>query len=104
VGGIIRKYMEEQKNIPNNTEIDQALKEFEAKSGLEQPVQATITPQSPQDSIHKVEGVSFDTGTEINHYKAIKLYEETATPKMIKAVIKISGGTVKTRDKLNGFF
>jgi hypothetical protein len=87
--------MPPQPLIPNNAEIDQALKEFEAKSKQEQPVQAIITPQSPQDSIHKVEGVSFDTDTQVESYKAIKFYNETVEPKMVKAVMKLSGGVVK---------
>lgn len=85
---------------PNNSEIDQALKEFEAKSTEGQsvpsqghPISAVITPQSSQTPSHKVEGVSFDT--DIESYKAIKIYNETATPKMVKAVMKLSGGAVK---------
>lgn len=87
--------MNEQPIIQNNSEIDQALKEFEIKSKQEKPVQNIITPQSSQASNHKVEGISFDTETEIDKYKAIKLYNETATPKMVKAVMKLSGGSVK---------
>jgi hypothetical protein len=81
---------------PNNQEIDQALKEFEAKSGVQEHpvVKATITPQPLKK---EVEGISFDTDTEVDHYKAIKMYEETTTPKMVKAIIKLSGGAVKTQ-------
>lgn len=88
---------------PNNTEIDQALKEFEAKSKEGQNtqstqdrsgIQAVITPQTKKK---EVEGVSFDTGTEVDHYTAIKLYEETGTPKIIKAVLKYSGGAIKNQ-------
>ena len=86
----------------NNNEIDQALKEFESKQNEEQTVpvnhiQGIITPQNTQTPIKQEEGVSFNTGTEADSYKAIRLYNETATPKMIKAVIKYSGGAVKNQ-------
>jgi hypothetical protein len=87
--------MPPQPNTPNNTEIDQALKEFETKSNQEQPVQATTTPQSPKTPNHEVEGVSFDTDKELQSYGAIKYYRETVEPKMVKAVIKYSGGVIK---------
>jgi hypothetical protein len=89
--------MNEQPIIQNNSEIDQALKEFETKSKEEKPVQNIITPQGSQPSSRKVEGISFDTETEVDKYKAVKFYEETATPKMVKAVIKYSGGAVKNQ-------
>ena len=89
--------MDENLNLAGNTEIEKALKEFEVKSNQEQPVKNVITPQSPQDSIHKVEGISFDTDNQVESYKAIKFYNETVEPKMVKAVIKLSGGTVKNQ-------
>ena len=94
--------MPPQPNIPNNSEIDKALKEFEAKSNQEQAtpenhIQAVITPQTPQTSSHETEGVSFDTDKEVESYRAVKFYKETAEPKMVKAVIKISGGSVKNQ-------
>ena len=90
--------MPPQPNTPNNTEIDQALKEFEAKSNQENPnIQNVITPQSPKTPNHEDEGISFDTDKEVQSYGAIKYYKETAEPKMVKAVIKISGGSVKNQ-------
>ena len=85
----------------NNAEIDQALKEFESKSNQPQsapttshPINAVITPQtSPLNQGREVEGVKFETDTET--YRAIKFYRETVEPKMVKAVIKFSGGAVK---------
>ena len=90
------------KPINNNQEIDQALKDFESKSneGQAAPVnhiQGTITPQNTQAPIKQVEGVSFDTDTAVDSYKAIKLYNETKTPKMVKLVMKASGGGVKNQ-------
>jgi len=40
---------------------------------------------------NEVEGVKFETDS----YKAIKYYEETKTLKIIKWVMKISGGAIK---------
>lgn len=79
-GGIIRR-MNEETNIPNNSEIDKALKEFEAKSQTEQIQKA---PEIPKN---KVEGIQF----EIPSYGALKYYNETDTPKMVKLVMKWSG-------------
>ena len=89
--------MPPQPNTPNNTEIDQALKEFEAKSDKENPVQTTVTQQSQKTSSSEDEGISFDTDKEVQSYKAIKFYNETVEPKMVKAVIKLSGGSVKNQ-------
>jgi hypothetical protein len=77
--------MSEQPIIQNNAEIDEALKEFEAKAP-----EALKTSPIPQ---REVEGVKFETDT----YKAVKFYNETAVPKIVKAVIKYSGGTVKNQ-------
>ena len=51
---------------PNNSEIDNALKEFEKNES------------SPT-------------------YAAIKYYKDTAEPKMVKGVIKLSGGAIKNQ-------
>lgn len=56
-------------NISNNSEIDSALKEFELKSA-----------EAEKNS---------------NQYKAIKFYEQTDAPKIVKLVMKYSGGVVK---------
>lgn len=58
--------MNEETNIPKNFEIDQALKEFETKSATD------------------------------NNYKAVKFYKEIAAPKMIKLVMKLSCGAIKS--------
>jgi len=89
--------MDENLNLAGNTEIEKALKEFEVKSKQEQPVQATTTPQDTKPLSHEIEGISFNTDTELESYRAVKFYKETVEPKMIKAVIKLSGGTVKNQ-------
>lgn len=84
--------MDEKINTPNNSEIDQALKEFEAKASTEQTQKASETFKNydiPKEK--EVEGVKFET----ENYKAVKFYSETTTPKMIKLVMKWSGGAVK---------
>ncbi len=58
--------MPPETKIPDNSEINQALKEFETKS--------------------KAEAAS---------YKAVKFYNETSTPKMVQLVMKLSGGAIK---------
>jgi hypothetical protein len=97
--------MPPQPNIPNNTEIDQALKEFEAKSNNPRPseptepspkIQAVITPQKSTNLNVGTEGVSFNEDNSYK-YKAVKLYEETSTPKMVKMVMKSSGGIIKNQ-------
>ena len=60
--------MDENLNLNGNTEIEKALKEFEVKSNSE-------------------------TGS----YKAVKLYDETTTPKMVQLVMKYSGGSIKNQ-------
>ena len=84
--------MPPQPNFPNNSEIDQALKEFEAKSeGQEYPiVNAIITPQKSQNT----ESVSFNEDS-TDKYKVIESYKEASTPKMVKFVIRVSGGAIK---------
>jgi hypothetical protein len=87
----------------NNAEIDKALKEFEAASGAgtipeaEQPhiIKGVIVPQTadkPTD-INDTEGVKFEAPT----YGAIKYVKQTDTPKMVQAVIKYSGGSIKNQ-------
>ncbi|OGI76527.1 hypothetical protein A3C67_01785 [Candidatus Nomurabacteria bacterium RIFCSPHIGHO2_02_FULL_42_19] len=40
---------------------------------------------------HEVSGIRFET----NDYPAVKYYRETTTPKIIKLVMKYSGGSIK---------
>ena len=85
--------MPPETKTPNNFEIDQALKEFEAKSGSEK------MPKTPEASTasnlpnKEVEGVKFETDS----YKAMKFYNETTAPKMVQLVMKWSGGAIKQR-------
>ena len=83
--------MNKDVNVPNNSEIDKALKEFEEKYNQEQATKGIITPQSSSNNQREVEGVKFET----EKWGAIKYYKETVTPGMIKLVKKISGGTIK---------
>lgn len=87
--------MPPQSPTPNNQEIDQALKEFQTQSAQPTtpgqvpaaPVPPVITPQAPPDS-----GIEFETDKlQADRYKAIKLYEESRTPKVVKLVMKASG-------------
>ena len=87
-GGVILKDMKEETNISNNSEIDKALKEFEAKSETEQTPEDSKSSEVPK---HKVEGIQF----EVPSYGAVKYYNETTTPKMVKLVMKYSGGAIK---------
>jgi hypothetical protein len=77
---------------PNNQEINQALKEYETKGETSPAVSGVITPKTNQSPAKQVEGVSFDTDKDLESYKAIKIYNETATPKIVKAVMKYSKG------------
>jgi len=98
--------MPPQPNIPNNAEIDEALKEFEAKSKDTQPahlteesrpkIQNVITPQKSANITQDTEGVYFG---EDNSYKekALKLYQEANTSKLVKVVMKSSGGSIKSQ-------
>jgi hypothetical protein len=84
--------MDENLNLNENLEIDKALKEFETKSQAEQmpkTSEALKTSEIPQNN--EVLGVKFET----NSYKAVKYYNETETPKIIKLVMKYSGGAIK---------
>jgi len=87
--------MSDQPNISSNSEIDQALKAFEKDNpNKEHPVVAgVITPQANQSTTKQVEGVSFDTEKDLESYKAISVYDETKTSKMVQAVMKYSKGS-----------
>ena len=90
--------MAEEANIPNNAEIDKALKEFEAKSQAEQVKsqagQPNPTPEAtPEVNKNDVGGVKFDLPT----YEAMKFYKESSTPKMVNVVMKISHGSIKNQ-------
>ena len=78
--------MEEEIKIEGNSDINEALKEFELKSQVEQM-------QKTPDIIKgkEVEGVKF----EVPSYGAVKYYNETATPKMVQMVMKLSGGAIE---------
>ena len=80
-------------SLPNNSEIDQALKEFEAESQTGQTPKATEALKTPPIPQNEVEGVKF----EVPSYGAVKYYQETETPKMVKVVMKLSGGAVKNQ-------
>lgn len=79
--------MPEDIKIPNNAEVDQALKEFEMKnSGAEQVSQA---PTSPKDS------GNLDIHFEEDQWKQSMSSSLPKTPKMMQLIIKYSGGAVK---------
>lgn len=76
--------MTEEINIPNNAEIDAALKEFEAKQSAEQTPQAPkgfITPQK------EVSGISFETDS----FKKTNNNQEADVSKIVQLVMKWSG-------------
>ena len=80
--------MNKEVNISNNSEIDKALREFELKAQEKQGQkipEASVVPQK------EVEGVKF----EVPSYGAVRYYNETATPKMVKLVMKLFGGAIK---------
>ena len=81
--------MPEDKTIKSNLEIDQALKEFEAKSDAEQTPQASS--KAPDVTQKEVSDIKFETDS----YKAVKFYNETNIPKMVQLVMKYSGGAIK---------
>ena len=91
-GGVLLKDMNEETNIPNNLEIDKALKEFEAKIDAENTQKNPEASKVSEVPKHKVEGIQF----EVPSYGAVKYYNETDTPKMVKLVMKYSGGMIKT--------
>jgi len=79
--------MSEELNLQDNSEIDAALKEFEAKSNK---ISSGIPNTS---SIPKVgnSGIVFDTDS----YRALNKNAEVPLPKMVKIVMKLSGGAIK---------
>ena len=80
-------------SIPNNLEIDQALKEFKAKSDIKQNQQAPESSKTSPAPQNEVEGIKFDVPS--YGYGAMKYYKETATPKVVKLAMKFSGGMIK---------
>jgi hypothetical protein len=83
--------MDENLNLEGNVEIKKALEEFGAKSAQENTGQNAGASRVLEVPKHEVEGVKFET----DNYKAVKFYEETTAPKMIKSVMKLSGGIIK---------
>lgn len=80
--------MNEALNTPNNSEIEKALKEFEVKSMTEQGDKES----NPSTNIQKeVAGIKFETES----YAGFKYVKQTNTPKIIKLVMKSSGGIIK---------
>ena len=73
-------------NIPNNSEIDKALREFDAKS-VEEKQQELDTLKAPTVTKKEVTGISFETD---NLKKVIPSLEDD-TPKMVQLVMKWSG-------------
>ena len=85
--------MPEDMKIPNSSEIDQALREFEAQS---QPLGQTTqkAPEAPRVSdTFKTEttGISFETDS----LKSINNANEIVVPRMVRIVMKLSGGAIK---------
>ena len=76
--------------IPDNSEIEKALKEFEMQS--EQQVQRSPEVlgvyNAPQK---KVSGIEFQTDS----YRMAKSSTGTDVPKMVRLVMKLSGGAIK---------
>ena len=79
--------MNEGTNIPNNLEIDKALKEFEAKVDAENTQKNPEASKVSEVSKNEVEGIQF----EVPSYGAVKYYNETDTPKMVKLTMKCFG-------------
>jgi hypothetical protein len=79
--------MPPQPNTPNNSEIDKALKEFEAESQAGQPQKYSEVSKASTISQKDVEGVKF----EVPSYGAVKYYKETDVPKIVKLTMKYSG-------------
>jgi hypothetical protein len=80
--------MNENINIPNNSEIDEALKEFETKSQTQQLQKA---PKTVEITKHDTEGVKF----EVPSYGTEKFSHPIGTSKMVNMIIKYSGGMIK---------
>jgi hypothetical protein len=84
--------MPPETKIPNNAEIDQALKEFEAKSGGQPIPQTSGVSRSVEiNKSNNVGGIKFDTDS----YKSVEFGNELAVPKMVKLIMKLSGGVIK---------
>jgi hypothetical protein len=83
--------MDEEINLQGNIDINEALKEFEAKSSDGQIQKNTINKTSYAIPKHEVEGIKFDTDND----REVKAYDETDTPKIVKLVIKLSGGAIE---------
>lgn len=83
--------------IPNNTEIDKALKKFEMESNAEEKQKVPEVSKISEAPENEVEGVRFETDS----YKAVKFYNETNTPKIVKLVVKYSGGLIKKDEQAN---
>jgi hypothetical protein len=83
--------MSDETNIPKNQEIDNALREFEVKSQSEEKQKTPETLIAQAIPPREVEGMGFENIS----YGALKYYKETTTPKMVKMVIKYSGGAIK---------
>jgi len=77
--------------IPDNSEIDKALKEFEMKSAGGQVQKNPETSKIPPVPQREVSGVKFETDS----YKAVRFYDETDAPKIVQLVMKYSGGAIK---------
>jgi hypothetical protein len=98
--------MSDQPIIPNNAEIDAALKEFEAsKYNTEQSSQATVPPAIINPVVKTTESPKNDNeddiGFDTDNFKAVSAqvtsaYEDKGTSGMVKLVMKLSGGAVKT--------
>ena len=73
-------------NIPNNSEIDKALREFEAKS-VEEKQQELDTLKAPTVTKKEVTGISFETD---NLKQSISSFKDDV-PKMVQLVMKWSG-------------
>ena len=87
-----------ESTLANNSEIDKALKEFEADNGVKEEehphhIQATITPQvSKPSDINDTDGVKF----EVPNYKtSVSNNQNEGTSKMARFIIKYSGGAIK---------
>lgn len=84
--------MNEKINIPNNNnlEIDKALKEFEAKN-TEQKQEELKALKTSAVSQKEAPDIKFETD---NWEKSASSFQDN-TPKMVKLVMKISGGAIK---------
>jgi hypothetical protein len=80
--------MPELINIPNNSEIDAALKEFEAKNAEQKQQVLEALKASPVPVIQKeVSGVSFET----DNQRTDKFNQEIGVPKMVQLMMKYFG-------------